>query len=117
MAINGRPHVAKRRTLELSDRECLPVYVYFRTAGAWGGAADILLAQEEVYRALGLDALDARLKGQTEVNIQDLDAKPKRVTLSSDAVDMLKRILTVGGQSTPLALVSVAVLRRLNAGG
>ncbi len=97
--------------LSLTLAQRLPVYLALSAKGAWGGSADILLAQDDIYRCLEL----AWFEDKGKVNILEMDPLPMEFDVPDGAIELLRHLYAAPGQSRIVGQLSVGVLRRLNA--
>lgn len=100
--------------IKLTELERFAVYHTMARPGAWGGGQESLLAQDEVYSALGLARFErVKPNGDGQVLLSSFRGGDVKVRLTGRAGHLLKTILAAPGQDFMLGRQSASALRKL----
>ena len=98
--------------LALSSRERAAIAAVMHR-GQWGGSPDVLLAQARVYRVLQLGEFVGK-DGQALARSNAIDRTIYDLGDEPGTVEVLRAVLSAGGQNAELGLLNAGVLERLD---
>jgi len=95
--------------VRVSQVERAAIAAIFGRPGSWGGSDVVLLAQDDLYRALQL----VEFEGLQEIPIADLQTDLVEVEIPDAAAPVLRGMLGSPGQNPNAGRIIAPILRRL----